>query len=97
MKHFLGFTILALTILVALNFDLVVVFLLSGFIPGVNVSLAPSTMIAVMLASALTLLALRRRHAVYQACLSLYDAFWGKKSPATKPRPSLPKRRYQEL
>lgn len=73
MKHLSTLlAILFLTTLIA-RFDAVVIFLLSGFIPGLNVTLPPSTMLAVMVASGILLLALKKWPQVYGRCLTLYD------------------------
>lgn len=81
-------------------FDAIVVFLLSGFVPGVNIVLAPSTMLAVMIASAVMVLVLRKYRIVYQYCLAMYDAYVQsdtKDTLETKESSDRPRRRYQEL
>ena len=81
-------------------FDAVVVFLLSGFIPGINITLSPSTMLAVMIASAVMVAVVRHRFAVYRRCLSFYDEFFGiskKDTPPSGKTTGRPRRRYQEL
>lgn len=84
-----------------LFFDHVIVFLLSGSLPFINVTLPATTMLAIMIASTVTVIALRRRHAVYQNCLELYDEFFRlkkrKDDTPTSQAPKLPRRRYQEL
>lgn len=105
MKKLITLAIIAATILLVVNFDAVIIFMLSGFIPGIGVTLPPSTMVAVFVASTLMMPALRRRRAVYQRCLDYYDSATdqlfglGKKSdkPAVDDKPKLPRRRYQEL
>lgn len=82
-------------------FDQIIVFLLSGFIPGIDLTIPATTMLSVMIASTILILALRRRHVVYYNCLELYDELFGKKkesdTPATDNKSKLPRRRYQEL
>lgn len=93
-------SILAATLTVA-HFDALVIFLLSGFIPGINVTLTPSKMLAVIAASTLLVAALRHRHAVYQHSLELYDEYIAPSPEKMTPRESIdakrPRRRYQEL
>lgn len=102
MKVFIATTIIAATIGAVVFFDAIVVFLLSGFIPGINITLAPSTMIAVFVASALLVLTLKKRYAIYRACLAFYDELFNSKkktskAPAKSTQSKLPRRRYQEL
>ncbi len=102
MKQLYVIAIIAATIAFVVCFDAIIVFLLSGFIPGINITLAPSTSIAVMVASTILIATIvLYRQAVYARCLSLYDALFGfkkKKSTAgTGVKLKLPKRRYQEL
>lgn len=89
-----------ITIILVVRFDVVIIFMLSGFIPGINVTLAPSTMLAVMIASVALGFALRIRQVMYQHCLSFYDEFLGPSKKDTTPikaKPARPRRRYQEL
>ena len=103
MKHLYAIAIVIGTIAFLLFFDTIVVFLLSGFIPGINITLAPSTSIAVMIASTILIAAIVQfRHAVYMQCLAFYDAFLFKKKTSSnsvpkKEKAKLPKRRYQQL
>ena len=83
-------------------FDQIVVFLLSGFIPGLSITIPATTMLAVMVAGATLIVTLRYRHIVYQHCLTLYDAIFEPKkknnsAPESSTKPKLPRRRYQEL
>lgn len=83
-------------------FDPIVLFLLSGSLPFFNITLPPSTMLAVLVASTILVFALRRRHFVYRNCLELYDEFFiGKKKKSTPvdddTKSKLPRRRYQQL
>lgn len=103
MKYLYVIAIIFATIAMVVFFDAIVIFLLSGFIPGINITLPPTTSIAVMIASTITVAAAAQyRTAVYAKCLALYDAFFFKKkksSNTTKKKKSsdLPKRRYQSL
>lgn len=102
MKKLLTLTIIALVVLGIVFFDQILVFLLSGLIPGTNFSIPPTTMLAVMVASAILVPALRYRHEIYENSLDLYDAFFGIKkkkddTPSGDTQPELPRRRYQEL
>ena len=84
----------------AVWFDAIIVFFLSGFIPGINIVLAPSTMLAVLIASTVLVISLRKYRVVYQYCLSFYDEFIGtdtKDPQETKEKSDRPRRRYQEL
>ena len=105
MKWFYGIIIAIAAITLVIHFDAVVVFMLSGFIPALDLTLPPSTMLAVFVASAILLFALSKRQAVYHYCLALYDYNvdalfgFGKKNdtPVSDNKPKLPRRRYQEL
>lgn len=102
MKKSLTLTIIMLIILSIMFFDQILVFLLSGLIPGTNFSIPPTTMLAVMVASAILIPTLRYRHEIYKSSLDLYDAFFGIKKkkdnePSGDTQPELPRRRYQEL
>lgn len=100
MKQFYAAIIVLLTILAIVRFDAIIIFMLSGFIPGINVTLAPSTMLAVMIANVALVIALKKRLLVYQYCLDFYDEFLStskKDSQPIKPKQSRPRRRYQEL
>jgi hypothetical protein len=85
----------------AVWFDAIIVFFLSGFIPGINIVLAPSTMLAVMIASAVLIVALRKYRVVYGHCLDFYDEFLAldKKDVVkeSEQKSDRPRRRYQEL
>ena len=97
---YIAMSILAITAFVVW-FDAIIVFFLSGFIPGINIVLAPSTMLAVMIASAVLIVALRKYRVVHQHCLDFYDEFLAldKKDVVKKPdqKSDRPRRRYQEL
>ena len=98
MKYY--YIILALICLFVLtHFDGFIVFLLSGFIPALDIRLSPSTMLAVMVAAVIMIPALRIRRIVFAASLSLFDSLFGrKKESSEKPSKSrLPKRRYGQL
>lgn len=102
MKYIYVIAIVLTTIVCVICFDAIVVFLLSGFIPGINITLAPSTSIAVMIASTILVgVVVQYRQDVYRLSLSLYDAFFGIKkknaTPAPEAKTKLPRRRYQEL
>ena len=100
MKQFYAALIIIAVVAFVAWFDAAIVFLLSGFIPGINVTLPPSTMIAVMIASTILVFALRKRRIVYQACLTFYDELLGigkKDAPTEDKKPARPRRRYQEL
>ena len=101
MRYLYIITVILGVCVFAVYFDAMIVFLLSGFIPGINVTLPPSTMIAVMIASAALLFALLFRKNVFNYCLGLYDQLFDtQKEPATSTlakKTSLPRRRYQEL
>lgn len=56
------------------SFDALMVFLLSGSLPIVDVTLPATTMMAIIPASLTLGLALKRRRTVYRHCLSIYDA-----------------------
>ena len=96
--------IIALGVIVALLtsaawFDAIIIFLLSGYIPVINITLEPSTMLATMIASVILGFSLRRRKIVYSHCTELYDRLIStlEARQKTTDRPSLPRRRYQEL
>lgn len=101
MKRSAVIAIITAVILSVVFFDQILIFLLSGSIPGLDVTLPPTTMLAVMVASTILVFALRRRHIVYQRCLTLYDELFGikkkNKAAATGTKSALPRRRYQEL
>ena len=102
MKKLLTLTIIILVVLGIVFFDQILVFLLSGLIPGTNFSIPPTTMLAVMVASAIFIPTLRYHHEVYKNSLGLYDAFFDVKKkesdePSSGAQPELPRRRYQEL
>lgn len=81
-------------------FEPLVFFLLSGTIPALNLTIPATTMLAVIVASAILIFSLRFRHIVYKACLETYDHIVAEKtkSPSyTNKSSSLPHRRYQEL
>jgi hypothetical protein len=96
---------IAAFIFVALGFiffDQVIVFLLSGFIPGTNFSISATTMLAVIISSSILMLTLKYRCAVYQNCLKFYDNLVVRKNekddmPEIDTKAKLPRRRYQEL
>lgn len=100
MKQFSVAVIVIAVVAFVTWFDAAIVFLLSGFIPGINVTLPPSTMIAVMIASTILVFALRGRRIVYRHCLAFYDELFGigkKDAPVEDKKPARPRRRYQEL
>ena len=102
MKYLYTTAIIAATIASVLFFDAIVIFLLSGFVPGINVTLPPSTSFAVMVAgTSLIVSIVKYGESVFKECLSIYDTFIFKKSTphATnkKKKIALPRRRYQEL
>lgn len=92
-------------IVLLFNFDALVVFFLSGLIPGTNLVIPPATMIAAMIGSALIIPFRHYRTHLYRLGLSLYDYAVAVAStheadlaPSTaQPTHSLPKRRYREL
>lgn len=102
MKRLYAALIIISFLVVITHFDSFVMFLLAGAIPGSRISLSPSTMLAIMVASTMMLPLIRRRRIVYKKCLQFYDAFFGlKKKPTPEAevddKPKLPRRRYQEL
>lgn len=105
MKRFITPMIILATVALIINFDMIIVFMLSGFIPGINITLAPSTMIAVFIASTVLIFSLNKRQIVYARCLEFYDYItsasfkFGKKNTSAEPneKPERPRRRYQEL
>ena len=100
MKRFYTSLIILGTIAVTIWFDEIIVFLLSGFIPGINTVLAPSTMLAVMVASAIMVATLTQYRTIYQYCLAFYDEFLttdNKTIKESSEKPNRPRRRYQEL
>lgn len=98
MKQLYVILVIMLTVLAVINFENIVIFFLSGSIPGVHFSVSPSMSIATMIASALTVGLFLKRTAIYTLCLKSYDHLFGTTdaqvtaSPAQRPR-----RRYQEL
>jgi hypothetical protein len=98
MKYY--YIILALICLFVLtHFDGCIIFLLSGFIPALDIQLPPSTMLAVMVAGVIMIPVLRMRHHLYAKLLSLFDSLFGRKKESTE-KPSkarLPRRRYGQL
>ncbi len=95
--YYIIFVLICLFLLT--HFDVFVVFLLSGFIPALDITLSASTMLAVMVASIIMLPALRTRRHVYVKSLALFDALFGRKKESTE-KPSkapLPRRRYGQL
>lgn len=81
------------------DFQAIALFITIGIVPGTDISLAPSTMLAIMTAS-FVMLSLRRRWSeAIQAGEELYDAFrlWRKKSPAANDKPHLPRRRFGRI
>lgn len=100
MKQLYAAILILSVIVCTVWFDAIIVFLLSGFVPGINIVLAPSTMLAVMIASTVLVISLRKYRVVYQYCLSFYDEFIGtdtKDPQETKEKSDRPRRRYQEL
>lgn len=100
MKRFYALLIIIGTIAMTMWFDEIIVFLLSGFIPGINIVLSPSTMLAVMVAGAVMVAALTQYRTIYQYCLAFYDEFFTSDSKTIKEsneKPNRPRRRYQEL
>ena len=100
MKQLYAAILILSVIVCTVWFDAIIVFLLSGFVPGINIVLAPSTMLAVMIASTVLVISLRKYRVVYQYCLSFYDEFirTDTKDPQeTKEKSDRPRRRYQEL
>lgn len=98
MKYY--YIILALICLFLLtHFDGFIVFLLSGFIPALDIRLSSSTMLAVMVAGIIMIPTLSMRRRVYMKSLALFDALFGrKKEVEDKPtKARLPRRRYGQL
>lgn len=79
--------------------DAIIIFLLSGFIPVLGITLSPSTTPAIMIACVILGFSLKRRRTVFDHCTELYDRIEAsvEKRQKAANRPSLPKRRYQEL
>lgn len=102
MKKTLTISSITLVVLGIVFFDQILVFLLSGLVPGTNFSIPPTTMLAVMVASTIVIPSLKYRHEVYKNSLYLYDTFFGIKKKkddvssgdTTSKRP---RRRFQEL
>lgn len=86
MKRFVIIGCILVTFLIIFS-DPLLIFLLSGSLPIVNVTLPPTTMLAVIVASIPLVAALRRRVAVYHRCLKLYDELFNttKKSSTKNP------------
>ena len=86
---------------IAVFFDDIIVFLLSGTIPALNVTIPATTMLAIMIASIVLIIALKSRRAIYQNCLEMYDELFDSKKKLSAPHQeqvqTLPRRRYQEL
>ena len=100
MKRLYSMIVITAAIIAVVYFDAMIVFLLSGFIPGINITLAPSTMIAVMVASSLLIVAASSRQTVYRYCLAIYDTFNVNDkttTPQITEKPKLSRQRYQEL
>lgn len=95
--YYIILTLICLFILA--HFDGFIVFLLSGFIPALDIRLSSSTMLAVMVAGIIMIPALGMRRRVYVKSLALFDALFGRKKESTE-KPSktrLPRRRYGQL
>lgn len=102
MKQLYVIGTIVLALIVLSRFDTIVVFLLSGFIPVIGISVAPSTMLAIMTASIiLTLTLVRYRRRVYARMLAFYDQHFAShdNTTATKvtTKTRLPRRRYGEI
>lgn len=97
MRQFYGLSILVVAILVISQFDVIIIFLLSGFIPGANITLAPSTMLAIMTAIVLMIPLLKRRRTIYRLILELYDATTDKGHAESNQKSQLPRRRFEQV
>ncbi|GEM_PF-6382624 len=93
-------TVIAITVGV-IFFDQLIVFLLSGLIPGSNFTVPATTMLAIMTASVVLIYALRYRQIIYQNSLVLHDDIFrakqNNKPSESLAKPTLPHRRYQGL
>ena len=98
MKQLYVILVIMLTLLAVINFENIVIFILSGSIPGVHFSISPSMSMATMIASTLTVGLFLKRNVIYTLCLKSYDHLFGatgaKAIPSSVQRP---RRRYQEL
>lgn len=99
MKQILAVCAIVILLTMPAWLDAIIIFLLSGFIPVLGVTLGPTTMLAVMVASVILGFSLKRRRVVFNHCTELYDRIEVliEKRQKAASRPSLPKRRYQEL
>lgn len=99
MKQIIAFGVIVALLTSPVWFDAIIIFLLSGFVPVIGITLEPSTMLAVMIASVALGLSLKRRKVVFDRCTELYDRIEIsiEKRQKVASRPNLPKRRYQEL
>lgn len=86
---------LLLALLLVVDANAFTLFLLAGVVPGTNISLAPSTMLAIMTASALMIPIISRRKGIFQ--FSGRVLTWLEEKYGKPQKPSLPKRRFNRI
>lgn len=102
MKQVYGLILIAGVVVLIVNFDALMIFLLSGRLPGTDITIQPSTIFAIIAASCIATFVFRHRtRELLQLSDTIYTrllAYLGKKKTVT-PAPSskLPRRRFSKL
>lgn len=97
MKKMSTILIVAIALVALINFDSIVVFILAGAIPAINLVIPATTMLSLMIASMIMIPFVRRRRHVVNYGVALYDRIVASRKAAHHHEVRLPKRRYQEL